>query len=233
VIRLSPALAFVLAPAVVLSAVACNEVLGNEPIVYADDASLDGPPNGGVDAGGRDAPVVVLPDASCAGSEACERVVFVTSTVSQGGMGGLAGADRLCQQQADVEGSVVRGRKFVAWLSDSIVWARERNVHGTQPYKRTDGRMIAFGWDQLVSGNLIDAIDHDERGQLRAPLPVAVWTGTAASGTRSVPNCSEWETSSPEQAGTTGLAPSTDERWTRDDGQHLCSTPAALYCIER
>jgi len=218
--------------AITLSGVACNGLLGNEDIVF-DVPLLDAAPDADLDAG--PAPVdssSPLPDAGCTG-ETCERVVFVTSQSFQGNLGGLTGADALCKLAAEAPGSIVRGRTFVAWVSDSTTFASTRHVHGTQSYKGTDGRVVAASWDQLTSGNLQAPIDHDETGTLHTPAPPEVWTGTEPNGDRRLPDCNDWTTSSPEILGAAGTWSAADAAWTANRLAHLCSTPAALYCFER
>jgi len=46
----------------------------------------------------------------------CTRIVFATSTLQNGNLGGLAGADQICQEHADAAGLL---GSFKAWLSDS------------------------------------------------------------------------------------------------------------------
>ena len=214
----------------VVAAGACNGLLGNEDIVF-DDPALDASSEEGPGAADSSGDIALASDAGCPAA-ACERIVFVTSLSFQGALGGVAGADAFCNQAAAEPGSMSAGAcSSPRSASPSILRARVSFTDGS--YKRTDGRVVAANWDQLVSGMLSAPIDHDETGALRMPAPPDVWTGTEANGGRRLPNCNDWQTSSPESIGNVGTWSAVDSRWTANRIEHLCSTPSALYCIER
>ena len=75
--------------------------------------------------------------------------VFVTSTEYGGIIGGLTGADTICQQLA--EASNLSGT-YKAWLSDSTDSPSTRFVRSTGPYQLVDGTRIAANWTSLTDG---------------------------------------------------------------------------------
>lgn len=82
---------------------------------------------------------------------------------------------------------------------------RTRFAHSTARCVLVDGTtVIANNWDDLVSGSIRDAIDHDENG---APLQVSTgcaWTATDPAGAYTPSfDCMGW-TSTGDDAGITG-----------------------------
>ena len=82
-----------------------------------------------------------------------EKIVFVTSETYTGALGGLDGADALCQERANDAGWP---GTFKAWLSDrdtSVSQRFDRVFYGT-PFVRTDGVRVANDWADLTDGTL-------------------------------------------------------------------------------
>jgi hypothetical protein len=104
-------------------------------------------------------------------------VVFVTSGMYNGNLGGLAGADAKCQTLATA--AQLPGT-YKAWLSDKNYSAASRLTHGTGPYVLVDGTVVANGWTGLTTGTLLHAIDLTEKGGVWPTNNV--WTATTASG---------------------------------------------------
>jgi hypothetical protein len=205
-----------------------------------DGATLDGASVDGAGADGTDGA-----DGAGADGAGAELLVFVTSQQYTGNLGGLTGADTLCQNLATAAG--LPGN-YKAWLSDSITTAAQRLTQGTLAYKLVDHTLVANNWTELTSGKLQHAIDKTESGGspptgLAAqqcggigPQPT-VWTDTLVSGALAQPSatCSDWTSTSPTVA-FFGLANHADSNWTS-----YCSVPAAgacawqsaLYCIQQ
>jgi hypothetical protein len=160
----------------------------------------------------------------------CERLVFVTSTLSNGNLGGLAGADMRCNDRAASSTyPAIKKTSFVAWLSAAVA-AGQRHVHGTGAYKRPDGLVVAGNYADLTDGVLARPIALDELGNGTIGK---VWTGTNPSGSSSSSTCNGW--TSTAGIGQTGRAEAFDDpaRWTDDGTGPACSELARLYCIER
>jgi hypothetical protein len=172
------------------------------------------------------------------------RVVFVSSALYDGNLGGLSGADAKCQALATAAGLA---GTYAAWLSDATTSAAFRLAHSSVPYVLVDGTVVAQNWAQLVSGGrLLHAIDETESG---GPPPIGtyqcggsdptVWTYTDPSG---APlggglDCSDW-TSSVVAAAFTGTALAADSPfWTEycqsPTGPGTCADTAALYCMQQ
>jgi hypothetical protein len=77
-----------------------------------------------------------------------DKVVFVTSQLYSGRIGGVSAADLKCQTLAQTAG--LPG-EFRAWLSSA---SRTPDGHfrpSAQPYRLVDGTLVANGWDDLLN----------------------------------------------------------------------------------
>lgn len=154
---------------------------------------------------------------------------FVSSTTSNGNLGGLAGADSICQSAADAAGLL---GAYKAWLSDSATYAGDRLTHATVPYVLVDGTKVADNWSDLaVDGSLDHAINQDEHGA-SVPPGNFVWTGTVLGGDHSSV-CGNWLSAASNIQGLVGVANETGFAWSSAFNQ-FCNTPTLrLYCIEQ
>src|SRR5262245_61095552 len=94
-------------------------------------------------------------------------LVFLSSTEQAGDLGGIAGADAICQSlahAADLPGT------YRAWLSDGNASPSTRFSRSTAPYTLVDGTLIAGNWNELTGGALQHAIDLAETGRRSALL---------------------------------------------------------------
>ena len=161
------------------------------------------------------------------------KLVFVTSGAWLGDLGGVAGADAKCQQEADAEG--VPGT-FLAWISTSTTSPASRFAKSPYRYELIDGTVIANDWDDLVDGSLQNPItlqvDGYETGWLFA------WTGTDLDGTSYQGiDCDDWtktvNTDGSYINGGTGTIASTGGNWTYSYAAVCGITPQPLYCFEQ
>jgi hypothetical protein len=168
----------------------------------------------------------------CQGAANCERIIFATSTDYDGNLGGIPGADAKCQARADVSTNArIKGRSFVAWISTLASSASARLTHGTMPYVRPDGMMVASDWTALVKGTIDNAILFDELGG-SSPNGRA-WTGTNSNGGGySSYACTSWTNTSPTLPGVAGNVGGNGSGWS-SDGLDACSSTHRLYCVER
>jgi hypothetical protein len=187
------------------------------------------------DAGAGTSVAAAQSGSTCNGAVDCERVVFVTSQTFRGfQVQGMSGADGLCDSlAASSKNARVKGRSYVAWLSDWIASPSIRMTHGTKPYVRPDGKKIADSFAELTSGTTLGvAIAIDEQDKVQQG---AVWTGTTASGEGSGPTCEGWWTQ--EADGAQGDITSSAVKWTARSGparDARCEDSSArLYCFER
>ena len=136
------------------------------------------------------AAAALLAAATPALAQSADLSFFVSSAGSGKGadLGGLAGADRLCQTLAEAAGS--KGRTWRAYLStqgDGAVNARDRIGKG--PWRNAKGAVIAKDVAELHDGNnLTKETALDERGEVvrgrgDQPNEHDILTGTQADGT--------------------------------------------------
>jgi hypothetical protein len=159
--------------------------------------------------------------------------VFTTSTTHTGKLGGLAGADDICQGLAGAAGLPGAYR---AWLSDSTGSPSTRFVRSTGPYQRVDGVTVAHDWANLTSGTLLAPLIVTEQGNV-VPDDVTrlIWTCTAPTGVEfSGSDCEDWTTERPIVLG--GFVGSADEvtaAWSGENSYHSCNGDLRLYCFQQ
>ena len=168
----------------------------------------------------------------CSGDGTCGAcLAFVTSTLHNGNLGGLAGADAICQDLAD--GAGLPGT-YMAWLSDSTGYPALRVTPATVTYTLRGGPIIANDWDGLTSGELARALNKTEQGTGGA-LSSRVWTNTASDGTvrtDTPKSCSNWSSSSAGVTGYDGMLSSISATWTARD-ESTCDSTIRLYCFQQ
>ena len=132
----------------------------------------------------------------------CEAssLVFVSSTQSDGALGGPRGADITCAELAATAGL---GGYWFSWTSDLCTSPRKRFEKTTLPYRQLDGVTVASGWDRLTNrppdeAHLESALYIDENGNTLQsdafcdvganPPGCHVWTNTTLEGNVQVNN---------------------------------------------
>jgi hypothetical protein len=171
--------------------------------------------------------------------------VAVSSVPFDGNLGGLTGADEICQDLVDAAGWP-GDPKVLAWLSDGNKSALERisATMPSKPYALVNGRRVAGDLASLIADGPGDGIDLDEYGT--AWTAITVWTNTAITGEAFSPtdHCFGWTSASPDAASArVGLnaVPKLPEdaydqwsqmkKWTSSKSQK-CHTAQHLYCVE-
>jgi hypothetical protein len=153
--------------------------------------------------------------------------VFTTSGYYSAALGGLTGADSICQQHAF--GAGLAGQ-FKSWLSSVDTPVGTRFVHAELPYYRVDGVRVADDWDDLLDGELAAPISNDEDGN---SVGGDVWTGTLADGNPwPDDDCMAFTVDDETLHAACGSSTSTGGAWT-DSLRPNCSTFLHLYCIEQ
>jgi hypothetical protein len=160
--------------------------------------------------------------------------VFVTSQLYNGNLGGLAGADALCQARADAAGLPGTYR---AWLSDGTTNAADRLIHSMLPYRLVDGTPIAQNWADLTNGSLAAPIIRTEFGSA-ITSSFSVRTSTLTNGVKAGGNyCNGWTTTDPScsyGAFGFGRADNAGSEWTHTpSGGCYCGNNQRLYCIQQ
>jgi len=151
--------------------------------------------------------------------------VFVTSEYYDGNLGGLSGADIKCQSLANAAGL---DGKWVAWLSDSSISAKDRIPDTSIGYYNLDGTKIADNKADLINGSVDMSILITEK---YSPIvwPPQAWSGSDKYGNK-VPNvnCNNWTTDDYESYGSYGII---KYEWCFYRTKR-CSLYSRLYCFE-
>jgi hypothetical protein len=156
------------------------------------------------------------------------KKVFVTSAAN-GNLGGLAGADALCQTRASAAG-LANASDFKAWLSDSFTDAKD-HITTDGPWVRIDGVKVADNKADLVDSSLITAISLTEAGTYLGGY--LVWTGTGVNGVKSANNCNNWSSGTNSFQGDGGNESRADASWTSGWPGYDCSFGSGyIYCFE-
>jgi hypothetical protein len=170
------------------------------------------------------------------------KLVFLTSAMYDGNLGGLSGADAKCAALAAAAG--LPGT-FRSWLSG----ADSSFTHSTVPYRLVDGTEVAANWNGL-SGSLMHAIDKDEHGAVIADG--YAWTQTTAYGQHvqssiDAENCVGWTSNASStdpndyrHFGWVGNADAVDASWSCDvdatlgcTGSDFCVNSDHLFCFQQ
>jgi hypothetical protein len=167
------------------------------------------------------------------------KTVFVTSTQTSGGkIGGLAGADKICNDLT-VGTAALAGKTFKAWLSVAGEGPVKR-IAWKGGYTRTDKQLVASSRKDLLTATLLAPIDRDEKGRVIAPgLSARVWTNTNTLGEPAEANydCAGFTQDIPDggapKSARNGLATATNGDWTFVQSSAVtCVEEARLYCFE-
>lgn len=153
-------------------------------------------------------------------------LAFVTSTGQGGNLGGLAGADAICQGLAAAAG-LPAAASFHAWLSGTGVDALDRFSYDG-PWIRPDGVRIANGKSDLADGALRAPINVTEVGVYLDNY--ASWTGTLADGSGTGSDCADWSSSDDADSADFGSVNSADATWTYLTSAG-CSSSYRFYCL--
>lgn len=174
--------------------------------------------------------------ASPSAAQSSPSIVFVTSTVHNGDLGGLVGADAICQARADAASPSLPGT-FKAWLSDSTGSPLTRFIQSPGQYVFADGiTVVANNWDDLIDGTLNERIFLNEVGELIVTAPNVCWTNTNTDGTvRDASfDCNDWSSSSSSDSSFVGDTFENNARWTISSSvTTACAAPLRLYCFQQ
>ena len=163
------------------------------------------------------------------------RIAFVTSSLYNGDMGGLLGADAQCNLRAQSAG--LPGT-YMAWLSTDQATPATRFVQSSVPYYKVNGIKIADNWADLTDATLDAALDVTELG---TPSPDGtnscqgttrqVFTGTFSNGLIGNSTCSNWTSS--VGTGNVGQTTVATFRWSNCTSTGNCANASAIYCFQQ
>jgi hypothetical protein len=155
------------------------------------------------------------------------NLMFVTSGVFQGNLGGIAGADAICRNHAtNLQGT------YRAYISDTVTSAGAR-FPGASGWVRFDNRPVMNAIGQFGGGTLFNPPLLDEAGNdLSQSGVLSAWTGTNANGTTSAPSCNvgagDWTDIQPRtEAGNINQTSSE----VVNGGIQPCATRLRIYCL--
>lgn len=162
------------------------------------------------------------------------NIFFTTEETSRGNMGGLVGADSVCQSLATT--ATLPGT-YVAWLSSSTTSASARVSGSAQGWINVNGDPIASSFASSGAFSFLDGGPRrypniDQNGDEIAS-PFEVWTHTAANGVRqSGTPCSNWASNLATVTAWAGRANGGRHLWTEyGTGARTCNQYAHLYCL--
>ena len=146
--------------------------------------------------------------------------IFVTSTNYQGNLGGLSGADAICNARA---AAATLGGTWVAFLDTSTTTAVSRIPYAT--WIRMDGVTVFNSTNDIAAGaNPLVPPDLDEFGN---PATIAVWTGVPSD------NCSNWTSNSGGLDAGVGFPDYVSPCWYFCYSYYGCEDSICLYCLEK
>lgn len=159
--------------------------------------------------------------------------VFLSSTTQDGAMGGIAGADAICNNLAANAGL---SGTYKAWLSDGAGSPSTTFTHSASPYVRVDGVVVANDWADLTDGSIAAPIEVDESGtNLYNGGQFFVFTSTSGDGTSfgGGLDCNSWADGTAGSVGIVGYGNVlVGEGWSVADFD-VCSSPRHIYCFEQ
>jgi hypothetical protein len=169
------------------------------------------------------------------------KIVFITSTVYNGNLGGLAGADAACQARATA--ASLPGT-YKAWLSDDVTTAASRLTHSTGRYVSPTGLTVGIDWNDVVNAPLNRAINIDEFGHgahangtatssCASVVGYAVYTGSDQTGASVAGStCSNWTDNTTGSSARFGDSGRASFFWT-NRCTVTCDRTAPLYCFQQ
>lgn len=145
--------------------------------------------------------------------------IFQTSATYNGNLGGLSGADTICQTAAVAAGYT--GSYWMAILSDSISNAKDR-LSITYPVVKASSTSTTISSSNLWSGSISNTI-----GTLNS-----TWTGSDSGGNLSGSPCNDWASNLSSYITSYGYGTLTTSQWLTYSTTN-CGASLALYCIEQ
>lgn len=160
------------------------------------------------------------------------NIVFVTSLTYDGNLGGLAGADQVCQARATAAG--LPQNTYKAWLSTSTENAIDR-LGSARGWVRVDGKPFADTKADITGGKIYHPIRVDETGAfVNDTSQLHVWTGTSKDGTldpvEGGRTCSDWTTDNDGVKGSLGNSDGVGSFFTLRTYSY-CDRTHRLYCF--
>ncbi len=201
--------------------------------------------------------------ASATSARAATRYVFVTSSIGtgdfsswpgnlDGGLTGLAAANKICQNTAagsTIPAIAANASAYRAWVSTTTTdaFCNVLGFTGTKasscggsytnqkrgPWLRPDGTPWAGNLEALTGENEVYDLElFDEHGVDARLADTQHWTGTGASGTVAADTCLDWGSASAGELGAFGRAPITTGQFWTSWSASSCDSSYRLLCVE-
>jgi hypothetical protein len=157
---------------------------------------------------------------------AASLLVFATSNLSTGALGGLSGADSICATEAAAVGLSML-RTYRALLSYSTVSAFERVLSGIA-FANANHSMLAHNRSELFSGSLLAPVL-----TLGGVVPsIGPHTGTNSDGSWSGGNCADWTDEGMFAYETVGGADYMSSTWLAGSLCPCCQEQRPILCVQ-
>ena len=178
-------------------------------------------------------------DEGCASQD---LIVFVTSTGTNGDLGGYQGAVARCNSLANAAGLPGAG-SYLPWISISDTNCPEVRFNKNASWKLVTGEPVAWSWADLTTNNwdtpnpndfLRNAIQVDENGNIQTSTNV--WSATTTDGEydSNYGNCEGWNSASGNDYGMYGDVEETDMEWTLiQSSVSQCDFQLSIYCFQQ
>ncbi len=144
--------------------------------------------------------------------------VFVSSTNTDGNMGGVGGANNICQAAATAQGY---DGTWKALLQTTTMGIRENVPWSWGQLRRMDGAVVATNWDDLWDGTIAAPINLTE-ALVTKNSPV--WMGGVGN------SCGNFTDDGPTSYSQAGDSSSTTSNWLSSTWPY-CATPLPIYCV--
>ena len=176
---------------------------------------------GGADCGGSDCN---CHSNTCGSADTCHHLLFVTRKAYTGDLGGIRGANKKCNDQAEKFGIQGRWQALLSVDGD----AAESRIAVHNPIHNGAGFTVVSDANSLwkSASGIGRPVLYGPNGE---EATGKVWTATTAGGEHTGPDCSDWTSTS--RTGVVGAPSQTGEAW-MDSGTGECSEPHHLYCID-
>jgi hypothetical protein len=115
------------------------------------------------------------------------NMAFVTSTKHAGDLGGLEGANAICQARAEAAG--LPKNTYIAWLSTSTIDMADR-LGDARGWIRVDEKPFVDTAEELVALRMVRPLIVNELGEV-STFPFA-WTGTTTGSLFEGGSCDDW-----------------------------------------
>lgn len=192
-------------------------------------------------------------DFIAAGSDGCGKIVFTTSTLYDGNLGGVKGANQKCQLAAISTG--LPGR-YKAWISDSNSSPSTGEVNSTDTATFTQPNIpyyspinfgtallapnpgnFSSGWAYVTAGNGFSPGSRTEKSTIVDSSVDKSWTSAVYDGSGATPNCQNWTSNAPADNGLYGLTDNNNANgWAAfPSGNRVasCDSQFHLYCFQQ